>query len=146
MATNLLDCSSSAGCAPPTLCTSIRPVRERERKERSKTKEWKEGGIHNSSLQTLMCGTNWPVIPAEVLKVVDSNCLLLVTRTSLWWASVSSSCSRAAWGEGEGRGAREKRDHWKEMKRDLTVVPVMRTKKLGFDQTWMASLQICTAN
>lgn len=51
VATNLLDCSSSTGCAPPTLCTSIRPVRERERKERSKTKEWKKGGIHNSSLQ-----------------------------------------------------------------------------------------------
>lgn len=54
--------------------------------------------------------------------------------------------------KGRGRrGAREKRGKGEERPLEgdgkrLNCVPVMCTKKLRFDQTWMASLQICTAN
>ena len=49
MITNLLDCSSSTGCAPPTLCTSIRPVRERERE---REREKKAGGGRKEEFTT----------------------------------------------------------------------------------------------
>lgn len=145
-ATNLLDCSSSTGCAPPTLCTSIRPVRERERGGRSKKKEWKEGGIHNSSLQN---SGVWHKLTCHSCRSSEGSGLQLPPLGHQNFPVVSQcqqqllqSCLRRRGVEEEGQGRRETIGRrWR-----LNCVPVMCTKKLGFDQTWMASLQICTAN